>query len=815
MRVPLSWLRDFTPVEAPPQDVARALSFLGLVVEGTEEVGPPWPGVVVARVLETRSHPAADRIQLVDVDTGDAEALQICCGAFNMKAGDLVPLATLGTVMPNGLEIARRKMRGEWSNGMLCSAPELGLGDEGGQKGIYVLPPELEPGAPLASALGLGADVVFDIEVGPNRPDCFSVAGVARDLAAAMRLPFSLPRPSPAAVVPEVATAAVRIDPAAEHICRRFTGTVVENVGAAAVAPLVSHRLALAGMRAISAVVDASNYVMLELGQPNHPYDLDVLGCGGLVVRRAEPGETMVTLDGVARLLEPADLVIADAAGAPVGVAGIMGGSAAEMSPATTTVLLEVANFDPLTVSATGKRLGLHTEARARFERGVDIELALLAVERFVELLGPHVRRGPTTDLGRGAPPQSPVRLRTSRVNMLLGTELSGDECRALLAPLGFVSTPDGEDAYSVRVPSWRPDCTREVDLVEEVARVHGYDRIPRRMPARPAAATRLSAYQRGRRELRQALVGTGASEAWTNTFVSPADLVATALSPEVALELENPLDQSQSMLRTSVLPGLLRALRFNRERQAGAVALFELGSVFCRGGAASGAPGPVPGAGTISGVQEWEQVGLVAAGEGAGAEWVVRAFEVLRRGLRLDALDLRRHDPGGAPGPAALGNTGAFHPGRVAAVAADGSPVGLVGQLAPEVAARYDLTGPVGALVVDLPALLGAARPARPALAVSRYPATDLDLAFVVDDGVQAQDLALTLAAAAGDLLGGLALFDVWRGAALGAGRRSLAFRLRLRAAERTLTEADVSAVMAAVVQAAASDHGAVLRQA
>ena len=815
MRVPLSWLRDFTPVEAAPQDVARALSFLGLVVEGTEEVGPPWPGVVVARVLETRAHPAADRIQLVDVDAGNGEALQICCGAFNMKAGDLVPLATLGTVMPNGLEIARRKMRGEWSNGMLCSAPELGLGHEHAQKGIYILPPDLVAGSPLASALGLGADVVFDIEIGPNRPDCFSIAGVARDLAAAMRLPFSLPRPSPGAVVPEVAAADVRIDPAAQDLCRRFTGTVVENVGAAAVPPLVSHRLALAGMRAISGVVDASNYVMLELGQPNHPYDLDVLGGGGLVVRRAEPGEALVTLDGVARRLEPSDLVIADASGAPVGVAGIMGGSVAEMGPATETVLLEVANFDPLAVSATGKRLGLHTEARTRFERGVDIELALLAIERFVELLGPHVRRGPTTDVGRGAPVQPPLRLRPSRVNMLLGTELSGEECRALLAPLGFVSEADGEDAFSVRVPSWRPDCTREVDLVEEVARIHGYDRIPRRMPSRPVAATRLSAYQRSRRELRDALVGTGASEAWTNTFVATADMVATGLGPDVALELENPLDQSQSLLRTSLLPGLLRAVRFNRERQAGAIALFELGNVFCRAEAVPAAPGPVPGAGTIPGVQEWEQVALVVAGEGAGSQWVVRAFEVLRRSLQLDSLGLHRQDQDPSPGPGALVNTGAFHPGRVAAVIADSSPIGLVGQLAPEVASRYELNGPVGAFVVDLAPLLGARRPAPPALAVSRYPATDLDLAFVVDDGVQAQDLAKTLAGAAGDLLGGLALFDVWRGETLGAGRRSLAFRLRLRAGERTLTEADVSRVMAAVVQAAADGHGAVLRQA
>ena len=393
MRAPLSWIRDFTPVEGAPEEIARTLSFLGLVVEGMEQLGPALPGVVVARVLRTRPHPSADRIQLVDVDAGDGEALQICCGAFNMKAGDLVPLATLGTVMPSGLEIGRRKLRGEWSNGMLCSALELGLGPEGPGPAILLLPPGAgAPGQALADALGFGPDVVFDLEVSPNRGDCLSIAGVARDLAAALRTPFSAPEP-PHTLTQGVERARVAVDGDTVDLCPRFTGTVIEGVEEAMVVPLVPRRLALAGMRPISPVVDVSNYVMLELGQPNHPYDLDRLGGRGLQVRRGRPGEEIVTLDGAARRLLPQDCVIADATGAGVGVGGIMGGATAEIWAGTTTVLLEAANFSPEAISATGKRLGLNSEARARFERGVDIELAPRAVDRFVELLGPRVRR--------------------------------------------------------------------------------------------------------------------------------------------------------------------------------------------------------------------------------------------------------------------------------------------------------------------------------------------------------------------------------------------------------------------------------------
>ncbi|HUC15827.1 MAG TPA: phenylalanine--tRNA ligase subunit beta, partial [Acidimicrobiales bacterium] len=572
MRAPLSWLRDFTPVEGTPADIARTLSFLGLVVEGTEVVGAPLPGIVVARVLATRPHPAADRIQLVDVDLGDGEALQICCGAFNMKPGDLVPLATIGAVMPNGLPIGRRKLRGEWSNGMLCSAPELGLGPEGPEPAIYKLPPgSSSPGDPVAEALGLGPDVVFDLEISPNRSDCFSMAGVARDLAAALRLPFSIPVP-PYVVADGVPPASVAIDEAATELCGRFTGTVIEGVDGVEVPSFVGRRLTLAGMRSINPVVDVSNYVMLELGQPNHPYDIEHLGGRGLVVRRAGAGETIVTLDGTPRALSPEDCVIADGEGVAVGIAGIMGGATAEISPGTTTVLLEAANFNPQAIAATGKRLGLLSEARTRFERGVDPEIAGVAIDRFVELLGPGARRGGTTDVRPVVPEKVKIFLRTERANLVLGTSLSPDEPAELLSRLGFEAVANGPSTYEVNVPTWRPDCKREVDLIEEIARIYGYENIARSLPRRPIAAAGLTDYQKGRRRVRELLAGAGANEAWTSSFLSGADLARAGLSSSEALALENPLDQAQGLLRTSLLSGLLNAARFNTERQAGAL---------------------------------------------------------------------------------------------------------------------------------------------------------------------------------------------------------------------------------------------------
>ncbi|HEX8804214.1 MAG TPA: phenylalanine--tRNA ligase subunit beta, partial [Acidimicrobiales bacterium] len=386
MKVLLSWLRDFAPIEGDPVTIGEQLSDLGTPVEELDVLGEGLAGIVVARVLATRPHPDADRIHLVDVDAGDGQARQIACGAFNMAVGDLVPLATVGTRMPDGREIGRRKMRGEWSNGMLCSAAELGLGHD--HAGILVLPEGLEVGADFAAAMGIEADVLYDLEVNPNRPDAMSVAGVARDLAARQRVPFAPPRP----VVEELPADRIRdvtveiLDP---DLCGRFNARVVRGVTVGPSDPAVARRLTLMGMRPINNVVDASNYVMLELGQPNHAYDLAKVAGPGFRVRRARPGEPLVTLDGVERRLSADDLLICDAADAPVGVAGVMGGAESEIDETTTDVVVEMAWFKPIAIAKTSRRLKLRSEASARFEKGCDPEVVELAQARFAELLAP------------------------------------------------------------------------------------------------------------------------------------------------------------------------------------------------------------------------------------------------------------------------------------------------------------------------------------------------------------------------------------------------------------------------------------------
>jgi phenylalanyl-tRNA synthetase beta chain len=789
MRVPLSWLRDFAPIEGDPNELAATFSNLGLVVDGMEQVGRGLEGIVVARVLALRAHPDADKVQLVDVDAGDGRPQQIVCGAFNMAVGDLVPLAPLGTVMPNGMEIARRRMRGEWSNGMLCSATELGLPDQDGQEGILILPPGLaEPGTPFKEAMGLDVDTVFDLDITPNRPDALSIAGVARDMAAALKVPFHLPAAS-GLVDPSIERATIEVlDP---DLCPRFTATVLSGVRIDRSPPGLARRLVLCGMRPINNVVDVSNYVMLELGQPNHAYDLDRLPGRGLIIRRARPGETLVTLDGVERGLEVDDCLICDAQGTPVGIGGIMGGASSEISDSTTTVLLEAAYFTPMAIARTGKRLSLKTEARARFERGCDPEIIDLAIDRFATLL-PGATRGATVDIRSAdhVPKAKPVQVRTSRVNDILGTSLSDSDIAELLAPIGFETTLVEPGVQTVTIPTWRPDSEREIDVIEEVARLHGYRNIERTLPPGVRAGGGLSPYQKSRRRVRDILCGAGLSEAWTTTFLAPGDLERAGL-PGNAVEVENPLDSSESLLRTALLPGLLKAVRFNADRQEADVWLFEIGHVFERPDA-SGEQLP----------REREDVAAIVAGSEADAFLAARLWGVLAEALRLDEVKLEAASVAG------------FHPTRAARILVGGQEVGAVGEVDPGVIAAYGLTGRIGYFTASLEAVLAAPKRSDQAAPISRFPASDIDLAFVVSDDVPAAAVEETLRRTGGDLLERIRLFDVYRGPQVGEGRRSLAYHMRLRALDRTLTDAEVASVRARMIAAVAAAHGGELRR-
>lgn len=790
MRAPLSWLRDYAPFDAPVEDLALALSGLGLVVEGVERIGADLGGVEVVGILDIRPHPSADRIRLVDVDRGDGEALQIACGAHNFAVGDMVALATIGARLPSGAEIARRRMRGEWSNGMLCSAEELGLPPEP-DDGLLKLPPGLAaPGTPLVDALGLVPDAVFDLDITANRPDAQCMAGIARDLAAALRLPFAFPdQPGPA---PDGTLAQVPVEVADPDLCPRMTATVLGGIAVGPSPAWLARRLTLAGMRPVSNVVDVTNYVMLDVGQPTHAYDLERLGGGGLLVRRAAPGEAVTTLDGVVRTMGGDDCLICDARSVPVGVAGIMGGADTEIRPGTTTVVLEAAYFTPMAVARTGTRLKLTTDARHRFERGVDTEGADRAVERVAALLRDSgcgdLRRGLTTDVRANDQVANPptVLLRTDRVNRLLGTELTGAAIAALLDPIGFRTHRAGDGVASVGIPSWRPDSTREVDVIEEVARLHGYGRIARTVPAGARTGAGLTLYQRRRRQVRDILVGAGLSEAWTTTFLAPGDPGRAGLSPR-AVALENPLDSSESILRTSLLPGLLKAVRFNVDRQEPKVRLFEVGRVFA------------PPVGDALLPTETEVLAAVGAGPDVDGRLAARLWAVLEAAA-------------GVTGAAVVaGDVPGLHAGRSATLVGPDGPLGAVGEVDPEVSAAYGVPGRVAWLGVDLARLLAQWPGTAAARPVSRFPASDVDLAFVVDDSHPAAAVAATVGAAAGPLLESSRLFDVYRG--VGDGRRSLAYRLRFRSDERTLTDAEVASARGAVIDAVATTHGGELR--
>jgi len=843
VRAPLSWLRDFAPFPDDVGELRAALDDLGLVVEGIEHVGEGLGDVVVSRVLEINPIERADRIRRVTVDAG-AAPLEIVCGADNFAVGDRVPLAPVGAILPGGFEITQRTMRGVVSNGMLCSGRELGLSDDGA--GLLILGEEApgEPGTPLIEALGLEPDTVFDITVEGNRPDAWSMVGIARDLAARLGLPFGAPEPpdTPPSGRPVESAATAKVE--STDLCPRLTVTVLDDVVVGPSPRWIAQRLLLAGMRPINNVVDASNYVMLERGQPTHPYDLALLPGRGLSVRRAREGEVLVTLDGVERTLGVRgrslgdtgdDCLICDAEGTPVGIGGIMGGASSEISDSTAVVLLEAAYFAPMAIARTSKRLGLRTEASARFERGVDPWGIEPAVRRFCELLAESIP-GLTVADGmldvRGEVPEPfVVSVPTARVHSQIGVELGREEIARLIEPIGFTVLDrdgDGGDRVTVIVPTNRPDVRPEPygvdDVIEEIARMFGYSNIPRRVPTWPQPGG-LSALQRSRRVLKDILCGLGASEGWTDTFVS-AQAHADAGLTGPAVRVANPLDAEKPFLRRSLMPGLLGALAYNASRRQPEVRLYEVGVVFSHPD--EGAPRVVERAGaggaeTAELPGERELLSAVLALDSDDARQAVASWHVIADALHLDGVRL-------VPPGDELGPLPGLHPTRSAHLVvhdAGAAPVvfGSVGEIDPAVAATFGLTHlsgsgtsarRVGWLELDLGLLFDEAQVPRHIAAggaVSRFPSSDIDLALVVEDGWPADAVAEVLRTAGGDLLESVRLFDVYRGAGIPEGSRSLAYRLRFCSPERTLTDEEVGIRRAGCIEAIEREFGAVLR--
>ena len=826
MRVPLSWLTDFTPIDIDVFDAAAVARFgevldgLGLVVEGVETIGGALPGVVLARIVEINAIEGADRVRQVFVDNGSDNHLEIVCGATNFELGDVVPLATIGTKLPGGMVIAERKMRGATSFGMLCSGRELELDDDAAGLMIVaspgaksaVLPEGVVLGRRLDDYLGLLPEIVFDVAIEPNRPDCLSMIGIARDVAAKLGLPFSYPTPIVEEGDVDASTlASVGIAPDAG--CTAIVGRVLRGVSEFASPEFVRRRLELAGMRPISAVVDASNYVMLEFGQPTHAYDLHKLQSGGIRVRMARPGERLRTLDDVERtlgqerladgdIIDVDDMVITDADDNLVGLAGVMGGAESEITPATTDVLLESACFDSIMVGRTSARLGLRSEASARFWRGVDPEGLERAADRFCELVQIGAKTAgvavPVAACGRVRAEKAPytplvLRLRVDRANALLGTALQMSEVVSLLEPIGFLLGAS-EDGFDVEVPSWRVDVTREVNLIEELARHYGYDRIGKRERRSPRVGT-FTPYQARRRGLRAALVGAGINEAWTSSIVDPEiELRSGATGPFI--ELTNPIVQGETVLRSGLMGGLLRAIVHNESHRNADIRLFEIGKVF-HGLDNDGRP------------FEREQLGVALASSNDAMD-AMALFELVVEALGIDVDGFIFEQGEFRPVEDEALATG-MHPTRSALVMARRAdprtrPVlGVVGEVDTFVLKESGVSQPrVGWIVADLEGLFSLPMRSKRAVPVSKYPSADVDLAFILDEDVPADRLQEQLVRGAGELLWSIQLIDVYRGDAVQPGTRSLTYRLRLGALDHTLTESELAAVRRAAIDLA-----------
>jgi phenylalanyl-tRNA synthetase beta chain len=826
MRVPFSWLREYCDPGLDAGELAERLAMTGTEVERVGLLGPPAAeGFVVGKVLEREKHPDADRLSVCTVDTGEGDPRTIVCGAPNVAAGQTVPVALPGATMPGGAKLGKAKLRGVESHGMILSAAELEIAEE--SAGILVLDDGPAPGAPLGQVLPV-AEPVLELEVTPNRPDCLGVYGVAREVHAISAAPLAAEpweEDAPASGEGEAGDhASVSVE--APELCPRFTARVFTDVTVAPSPAWLQARLSAAGQRPINNVVDIANYVMLLTAQPLHAFDLDKVPDGALTVRAATEGEKMTTLDGVERSFDAETLLVCDSRG-PSGIAGIMGGQVSEVSEGTTRVLLEVANWNGTNILRTSRLLGLRSEASSRFEKQLHPALCMraqrIASRLMVELCGAKLVPG-TIDVAAEIPPAHQIRLRGERAEGLLGMKIEQSDQIAYLQRLGFAAEADGDDLVAVVPPDRHYDVTRESDLIEEVARVHGIDRhLPSTLPA-VGQAGRLRRDQRLRRRAEDALRDLGFDEIVGWSFTDPGEaerLRIPAGDPRAeGVRISNPLSEDQSVMRTTLLGSLLNTAQRNLARDAEQVALFESGRTYLqspptgRERTDSDRIRPVgPLGGAFAGQRgapfvEPHRLGAVAVGPLAPRSW-------RGGGEPADFFALK----GALEGLAArLGVAPAFepaeepflHPGRNAKVLVDGTAAGWIGELHPLVCRQWDLDAAVG-FEVDLSALVDAAPAGEETFAdVTAFPAVLQDLAVVVPGKVSAARVRDAVLAGGGELLRSAEIFDLYEGEQLGEGRKSLALRLEFRAEDRTLTDEEVAQRRESIVAALSEIGGA-----
>ncbi len=808
MRVPLSWLADHVDVGVSATTLADRLTAAGVEVETVDRVGEDVAGVHTARVLEVGRHPNADRLALVRIDAGGDERM-VVCGAHNYAPGDVVAWAAPGAKLPGGVDIGRRQVRGVTSDGMLASARELGVLDD--HAGILVLPPDTPAGADFVEAAGL-RDAVLEIKTYPNRGDTLSIRGVAREAALALGAdlkPLDLTVPESGPPVASLASVEV-LD---TEGCPLYAARVVEGLDATRPAPLwMARRLWLYGQRPLGAVVDVTNYLLIDQGQPLHAFDLDRVPDRRIVVRRAGEGERLRTLDGRERVLDGGDTLITSGERA-LALAGIMGGEESEVRADTRRVLIESAHFPPATVRRTLRRLGMSTEGAQRWVRGVDpagaAPVADQAAALMARLAGGAVAGG-RLEAGPGVPQRPAVRLDWARSATRLGAPSDPEFAAGYLRGVGCLTEVTDAATVLAVPPSWRFDIEGWADLEEEVARRWGYENLPATLPR--ATGGRLTQEQRLRRGVREALAGMGLTEAQTSPFLSQAAFDRLGLAADdprrSTLRLANPLSEEAPELRTTLLPGLADAARRNLARGLGGVALLELGLVFLPD------PDPPRALGGLGGGDEAlpDQplvLGLLLTGQHPAGRWddpladMKGVVEGLVGVLGIEGVAYRAEEP--MP----------FHPGRCAGVFLGGQPVGLLGQLHPRVAAALDLPAATYAAELWVGALLEAAPAMRPAPTPSPYPELSFDVAFLVPPGVPAGSLDAVLREAGGELLVRLTLFDAYEGSPLPPGHRNLAYRVALQARDRTLTDAEARAVRDRMEALARERLQAVLRAA
>ena len=800
MKVSLKWLEDYVDVTLPVAELAQRLTMAGIEVKGWQVIGSNWEGIVVGQIAVINPHPHADRLLLPTIDLG-TEQQSVVCGAPNLKLGDKVAFARVGAQLIDGhtgqvIRLEAVKIRGVVSNGMVCSEKELGISDY--HEEIMVLPADAPVGTPLADYMG---DVILDLDITPNRPDCLSVIGIAREVAALSGQEVHLPE----AIYEEAAVPIDRqisVDIIAPDLCPRYSASLITGLKMASSPRWMQQRLLACGMRPINNIVDITNYVMLEYGEPLHAFDYHQIRGKKIIVRRAKEGEVLVTLDGARRALSRDMLVIADRERA-VAIAGVMGGADSEVTEQTTAIFLEAASFDPASIYHTGNNLGLPSEARMRFERGISPELTIPALERatqlLVQLAGGKAAKG-LIDAYPGKQEREPILLSTGRVSSLLGVDFSLDQIKGALTSLGFDCKPGGS-ASEVRVtaPYWRSDISLAEDLIEEVARIIGYDRIPVTMLSESVPRQDPEPILKLKQEVRHSLTGYGFQEVITYSLTSLELLNKLLPKPHplepAPLRMANPMTADQEYLRPSLRANLLAALSANRRHEEGGIRLFELGRVYLP------RPKDLP--------DEPEMLCGLLTGPRFEQSW--RGGEV-----SLDFFDAKGIVEGllsrlGVEASFEQCSDESLHPARQTAIAIEGKRLGVIGELHPKVLDAFEISGEVYLFEIDLTALLPLTIGHRPFQPISRFPAIVRDMALVVDSGVahrQVQDIITSF-----PLVSQVIIFDVYSGGQLPAGKKSLAYRITFQSPSHTLTDEDVNKVQQQILDKLSAELGASLR--